>query len=430
MQNKLLILNQPKTGFKYLSIESYKKDLLDNKIMLSDDSLKKSLLAKLKSYVSERIPTSLNIKGLEKSDLLSIQKMCAQYQTEIVSDPDTKAYNPEISENIKLDVIGDIHGLYDETILLMNQLGYDNLGNHPENRKIVFLGDFVDRGPKSLETLDLVIELVQNGHYAILGNHEEKVLENNFRVKNNISPEGSIEVKKTFSKLKKSDKYFKYIYFMESLPTHYTQGDFLFCHADISEYSLSTGKREFIYGRHRHTEEDFSPSDTEYENNFITGINKFKLIRGHLKGENTFKYVTSLDEDGPINGNLVGIRLDEIINDNFEAAKYRVKSTHFYSKQGERKYRSYTSMEKKNLLKLEEISTYLILCTGKRNQILDFARNIILIFDENKTNFVIDPYSKSLIIMKNCKLYVGEDGYKRAVGDDKYEEVYTNFSSK
>lgn len=57
-------------------------------------------------------------------------------------------------------VIGDIHGEYDALMRLVDQL--------PED-EICFAGDMVDRGPKSCQVLDFVIE---NGHDAVKGNHE------------------------------------------------------------------------------------------------------------------------------------------------------------------------------------------------------------------------------------------------------------------
>lgn len=74
----------------------------------------------------------------------------------------------------RIDFIGDIHGFGDELEALLIQLGYDlNSYTHPEERRIVFLGDYIDRGPKILKTLHLVKNLVDSGcAAAIMGNHE------------------------------------------------------------------------------------------------------------------------------------------------------------------------------------------------------------------------------------------------------------------
>ena len=74
------------------------------------------------------------------------------------------------------DIIGDIHGHADELHALLDELGYRNgtrPAAHPEGRKVIFLGDFIDRGPKIREALKTVRGMVETGTaLAILGNHE------------------------------------------------------------------------------------------------------------------------------------------------------------------------------------------------------------------------------------------------------------------
>jgi len=73
------------------------------------------------------------------------------------------------------DFIGDIHGHADKLEDLLLKLGYVKKSGsfvHP-NRKVFFLGDYIDRGPKIKETLSLVKAMVDNGDaLAIMGNHE------------------------------------------------------------------------------------------------------------------------------------------------------------------------------------------------------------------------------------------------------------------
>src|SRR5207253_6028170 len=61
------------------------------------------------------------------------------------------------TEHGPFDIIGDVHGCFDELGELMTTLGYSiegNGGGHrvvtPEGRKAIFLGDLVDRGPKKI----------------------------------------------------------------------------------------------------------------------------------------------------------------------------------------------------------------------------------------------------------------------------------------
>lgn len=84
------------------------------------------------------------------------------------------------------DIIGDVHGCADELIGLLAGLGHEVrlTGGGPSRRavvegtsgrKIVFVGDFVDRGPRSPDTLRIVMALVADGRaLAVPGNHDDK----------------------------------------------------------------------------------------------------------------------------------------------------------------------------------------------------------------------------------------------------------------
>ncbi len=76
---------------------------------------------------------------------------------------------------LKLDIIGDIHGHHDALVELGDELGYDTTQGwtHPEGRPLVFLGDLVDRGTKSLEVAELVMGLAAKRRaMCLMGNHE------------------------------------------------------------------------------------------------------------------------------------------------------------------------------------------------------------------------------------------------------------------
>jgi protein phosphatase len=105
---------------------------------------------------------------------------------EIVREP---LWNNLKHEHGPFDIIGDVHGCFDELVELLTQLGYsvekqsDTAGSlaysvkPPEGRKVVFLGDLVDRGPKIPEVLRLVIGMVQAGTaLCVPGNHDIKLM--------------------------------------------------------------------------------------------------------------------------------------------------------------------------------------------------------------------------------------------------------------
>ncbi len=74
-----------------------------------------------------------------------------------------------------LDIIGDIHGHCNSLERLLQKMGYSYDGDcwkHPD-RKVLFFGDYIDRGPQIPETLQLVQEMEANGQaIALMGNHE------------------------------------------------------------------------------------------------------------------------------------------------------------------------------------------------------------------------------------------------------------------
>jgi len=73
------------------------------------------------------------------------------------------------------DVIGDIHGHASELKALLAELGYSRhgCGYKRSDRKVIFVGDFVDRGPAISEVIDIVRSMVDAGDaLAVMGNHE------------------------------------------------------------------------------------------------------------------------------------------------------------------------------------------------------------------------------------------------------------------
>ncbi|MBC6417564.1 MAG: polynucleotide kinase-phosphatase [Prochloron sp. SP5CPC1] len=169
-------------------------------------------------------------------------------------------------EHGPFDIIGDIHGCYDELEALLQNLGYQitahpNPGSgwygpvyhHSEGRKAVFLGDLVDRGPKILATLKLVRNMVELGSaLCVPGNHDMKLVRKlegrNVQVKHGLA--------QTLAELEPLSEEFKQSIaaFLNSIVSHYVldQGKLVVAHAGMKESMQGRGSgqvRSFaLYG--------------------------------------------------------------------------------------------------------------------------------------------------------------------------------------
>ena len=92
-------------------------------------------------------------------------------------------WNNRKDQHGPFDIIGDVHGCYDELRDLLLALGFEveDSGErirvaHPSGRKLVFVGDLVDRGPKTPQVLKLVMAAVADGvAYCVAGNHDVRL---------------------------------------------------------------------------------------------------------------------------------------------------------------------------------------------------------------------------------------------------------------
>ncbi len=91
----------------------------------------------------------------------------------------TRIWSRRPDEKGPFDIVGDVHGCYEELTELMVKLGWQEQPewHHPEGRKLFFVGDLVDRGPKPVEVLRLAMDLVKSDKaLAVPGNHDIKLV--------------------------------------------------------------------------------------------------------------------------------------------------------------------------------------------------------------------------------------------------------------
>jgi protein phosphatase len=99
-------------------------------------------------------------------------------------------WNDRTGDHGPFDIIGDVHGCADELEELLGKLGFEKVAvadsgpgwsnivyTHPAGRKAVFVGDLVDRGPRVLDVLRIVRNMVNFGSaLCVPGNHDMKLL--------------------------------------------------------------------------------------------------------------------------------------------------------------------------------------------------------------------------------------------------------------
>lgn len=157
----------------------------------------------------------------------------------------------DYTQNKQPDFIGDIHGHFDALVQLFKKMGYtinDGIYSHSE-RFPVFIGDYIDRGPKIFETVELVKKMQETGNaIALMGNHELNFLELNYRDK-----EGkSFRSQDKRGQVKETDAAFKgkdldcYLDWMAQLPIALESDHFRAVHAQWEEDAIEVLKNAAI----------------------------------------------------------------------------------------------------------------------------------------------------------------------------------------
>lgn len=223
----------------------------------------------------------------------------------------------------KWDVIGDVHGLLGDLQALLTSAGWKVDGlrlSHPDPaRKLLFLGDLVDRGPDSLGVLRLVRAAMLDGlALCVRGNHEEKLLRFCSVVeKKKLEGWSSLANAETGMALMRARDRDTLIRFLRSLPTHHLMwtGDghrFVFAHANLTRFSLGLTNREaFLYGDQTKRGVD---TDALYEEGVRRGLNQWTLVRGHIPQTSAQPHVISLEDHAVQKGRLLLLRMDSLLS--------------------------------------------------------------------------------------------------------------------
>lgn len=131
-----------------------------------------------------------SLRGLGREGFRHVFVLESPEEVETATVERMPLWNDRRQEHGPFDIIGDVHGCCDELEDLLQQLGYRTItlerdspiwGNmaytHPAGRKAVFVGDLVDRGPRIVDTVCLVHNMIACGSaLCVPGNHDMKLL--------------------------------------------------------------------------------------------------------------------------------------------------------------------------------------------------------------------------------------------------------------
>src|SRR6266550_6003127 len=108
-----------------------------------------------------------SLRGLEREGFRHVHVLKSLEEVDMTVIERQPLWNNLKHEHGPFDIIGDVHGCYEELTALLVQLGYKiNEGptapsvTPPDGRRAIFVGDLVDRGPKIPEVLRLVMKMV------------------------------------------------------------------------------------------------------------------------------------------------------------------------------------------------------------------------------------------------------------------------------
>lgn len=232
-------------------------------------------------------------------------------------------------------VISDIHGCLDEFNDLLKLVNYV-----PSHDQLILLGDYVDRGPKSKEVVQRVMELSEHEHVIVLrGNHDERFLQvlnwdselydifikygGKEALQSYCPDAGNMSIHEVIQYI--NQEFYDHIDFLQQTKLYYEDNDFIYVHAGLDPAypnwkeqppsTFYTIRDEFVHNK--------------------TNVDR-KVIFGHVNTNKIHQSSTiwfSEDKIGIDGGCAMGHRLNclEIIDRNTLNEYYVKSSTHYVS---------------------------------------------------------------------------------------------------
>lgn len=210
-----------------------------------------------------------SLRGLEREGIRHVFKLSSAEDVDSVTIERQPLWNNRKAEHGPFDIVGDVHGCFDELVELLGQLGYtinqqdgQYTASSPDGRKLVFVGDLVDRGPGTVQVLRLVSHLVQSGQaFCVPGNHDMKLV----RALRGRDVKRTYGLAETMEQLGQESEAFRVevAKFLDDLVSHlvFDDGKLVVAHAGLKESMHGRGSgavREFaLFGETTGETDDF-----------------------------------------------------------------------------------------------------------------------------------------------------------------------------
>jgi protein phosphatase len=218
-----------------------------------------------------------SLRGLEREGFRYVFKLSSPEEVDAVSMERQPLWNNRRDVHGPFDIVGDVHGCLDELLELMATLGYEVVREDapsiarqdaafsvvpPDGRKLVFVGDLVDRGPSTPDVLRLAMTMVDAGQaFCVPGNHDIKLV----KALKGRDVQLTHGLAESLQQLEKEPAEFRSqaLKFLDDLVSHYVfdDGKLVVAHAGMKESMQGRGSakvRDFaLYGETTGETDDF-----------------------------------------------------------------------------------------------------------------------------------------------------------------------------
>lgn len=218
-----------------------------------------------------------SLRGLEREGFRYVFKVSSPEEVDAVTIERQPLWNNRRDVHGPFDIVGDVHGCLDELLELMATLGYEVVREDapsidrqdaafsvvpPDGRRLVFVGDLVDRGPATPDVLRLAMTMVHAGQaFCVPGNHDMKLM----KALKGRDVQLTHGLAESLQQLEKEPAEFRAqaLKFLDDLVSHYIfdDGKLVVAHAGMKESMQGRGSakvRDFaLYGETTGETDDF-----------------------------------------------------------------------------------------------------------------------------------------------------------------------------